>query len=388
MQRPVTLIHPDLASHAGLSRLFTGLSETHTIIYPSDLKLTPVRPPDDRATWLPLPQRRTGRFAGYAGLGAALRRLRPDIVNYHGDPASLLAVQLARFCRAGDRCAFALELEHVFTMERPWPWRLLARTPLVTADVVIARHLDGLAYARGAGFDGVGAVAPAGIGARAIPDRSGARMRLRLLDPPCPVFGFAAPLTVGCGALELLEAVAACDAEIVVLITGHGPLRPEIMARAAALDVEHRIRLLDDANGVALTDHPDMIAAIDALLVLPTPPLAYREPFDRTIELAQAHAVPVICALVPGLPEIVGDGGWCIPAGDAGALFQLLRDLAEQPERLTGPRRAALQQSVRRQSAGKTVVRALTAGYAAHVQRPARVALSPGSDAFGSTRLP
>ena len=138
-----------------------------------------------------------------------------------------------------------------------------------------------------------------------------------------------------------------------MLVSGHGKLRSEVLARAAALDVEHRFRLMDEsmAGSLDLAALADMLAAMDALLVLPIPALACLAPFDRMIECGQSHAIPVICAAVPGLIEVAGAGGWTIPAGDTGALFNLVRQLARNPGLIEARRSPALQQSTRRASA-------------------------------------
>ncbi len=333
-----------------------------------------------------LPVRRRGRLAAFEGLSAALNRHAPEAIHYHGDPSGLLAAQLVHYCRrAKGRCLLAIELEHSAMQAPPRLWRTLETVALRAADVVIARHQDGLSVARSRGFDGVGVVSAARVDSTELPARSLARTRLGLAAPACPVFGFTAPLQEGCGIVELIEAVAACDAELVLLVSGDGPLRGEIMARASALDVEHRFHLLPPTSGQDLSRQPDMLAAMDALLVLPVPSMACDAPFDRMIAVAQAHAIPVVCSTVSGLIEVTGAGGWVLPAGDAGSLFALLRDLAQQPSRLDAPRNLALQQAARRAGAQADAGQVLSSA-AAQLPRQTRLALPDG--AYGSKLRP
>ena len=323
--------------------------------------------------------RRYGRLAGYRGLTAALRRLVPHAVHYHGVPGHLLALQLARHCqKSRPGCALVLEFDHSAFAPLGGAWRTVDRHVLSTCNAVVARHLDGLAIARSRGFDGVGVVSGSRTPAVPLVSRTVARIRLALAAPVGPVFGFVGPLVTGCGILDLIEVVAACDAELVVLVSGQGKLRREIMARAAALDVEHRFRLLDDRPGTELRDMPDMLAAMDALLVIPLPALAYQAPFDRMIECAQSHAVPVVCTRIPGLIEVAGDGSWTIPPGDAGALFHIVRELARNPSLIESRRSAALQQAARRASASVDYARFLSTISASLPARTARLAPSHG----------
>ena len=317
----------------------------------------------------------------YRGLSRAVRAFAPDVIHLHASPASVLAMQVSRLRnRALPGCALVLECEHAVTAGVPWQWRWLARRVLGQTDAVLARHLDGIAALRRLGFDGLGSVA--GTGGAAVvplPSRAEARAALGLTDPACAVIGFAGPLTAEAGLLDALEAVAACPSELVLLVLGRGPLRDELADRAAALDISHRLHFADPggpdrlvAANPDLRGHPNMLAVLDAVLAVPRPGAAADGPFDRMIETAQMHGVPVIASAVPGLAEIVGPGGWITEAQDPGLLCRMLHDLADQPERFAGPAALARQHAGRRHSPGAhaaALTRAMLAAQASRLQR-------------------
>ena len=263
------------------------------------------------------------RLARYAALRPVLAGA--DIVHLRAHPATALAYHVAHLCRpAAGGAVLIIECGHAGSQTPPLFWRMLARRVLIRADAVVARHANGLAALRALGFTGAGLIggAPAHV---APPHR---RYRTGPLT-----LGLAARYdAAGNGATDVLEAVAASPSVHLVAAASAGYQR--LADRAAALEMQDRIRFVPAA---------DLLAECDMLAAVPHPQGAYDLPFDSLIASAQAQCMPVLCSDVAGLPEMAGGGGWVVPPGDAGAIFEVLRSLRATPELLeqAGHRAAA-----------------------------------------------
>ena len=297
----VSILHP---SDTRLPALAGAGGDEHQIVVPRGVtgpctmalaQGRPVRPGRSRLSY-------------YAGLRPVLAGA--DIIHLRSDPATVLAYQVIRLSRSvAPQAAVIIEADHRAGQEAALLWRLLARRVLARADAAVVRHADGLAALRLLGFDGAGMIGGA------VPWHWPARA------------GRSGPLTLGLaarfagnasGAIDLLEAVAALSAIHLVAVASPGHQR--LSDRAAALEMQDRIRFVPA---------DELLASCDILAAVPHPRAGYRLPFDGLIATAQASGIPVICSNVAGLAEMTGAGGWVVPPGDAGAVFEVLRKLQE-----------------------------------------------------------
>ncbi len=261
---------------------------------------------------LPVLGKAGSRLARYARLGPALAGA--DLVRVHADPGTALAWQSAGAGRrAATRPALVLDVDHGAGRPLSLMWQIVARRVLARADAAIARHGDGLARLRRGGFDGLGFVAGAGPVI--------APLRRDRATGPLTVGLATTALTPLSGAIEVLEAVAASQGTILIAVATEGHAR--LADRAAALDVLDRLRFVEA---------DDLLPQIDVLVAVPHARAGYRYPYDRLIDAAQTAAIPVICSAIAGLPEVVGPGGWVVPANDAGALFEVFRTRLQDRE--------------------------------------------------------
>ena len=254
------------------------------------------------------------RLARYAALRPVLAGA--DIVHVRAHPATALAYHVAHLCRpAASGAVLIIECGHAGSQNPPPFWRMLARRVLTRADAVVARHANGLAALRALGFNGAGLIG--GAPAHAAPPH------LRHRTGPLTL-GLAAQYgTAGNGATDVLEAVAASPSVHLVAAASDGYQR--LADQAAALEMQDRMQFVPASN---------LLAECDMLVAVPHPRGAYGLPFDTLIASAQARCMPVLCSDVAGLPEMVGAGGWVVPPGDAGAIFEVLRSLRATPELL------------------------------------------------------
>ena len=122
--------------------------------------------------------------------------------------------------------------------------------------------------------------------------------------------------------LEAAAQVVRLVRDCVFVLIGDGPLKEDLMARAASLGLNSHVQF----EGEALNAR-GIIGSLDVLVV---PSLAEGTPLALLDALSQG--VPVVATRVGGIPELFegGGGGLLVPPGDApalaGALVHLLQD--------------------------------------------------------------
>ena len=72
---------------------------------------------------------------------------------------------------------------------------------------------------------------------------------------------------------------------------------------------------------------PDRYRAVDVVVIPSIPTPSWTEQFCRVAVEAMASGVPVISSDAGALPEVVGDAGLVVPAGDVSALTAALTRL-------------------------------------------------------------
>ena len=141
-----------------------------------------------------------------------------------------------------------------------------------------------------------------------------------------------APVILGVGALEVEKGYATLVAAVgalpaprpVVVLVGTGSERDALAAEAAGVEVDLRF-----AGSLEAGELPGAYAAAT---VFAHP--SRMEAFGLAVAEAMATGCPVVAAHAGSLPEVVGDAGVLVPAGDpkalAGALRALLGDAEER----------------------------------------------------------
>jgi glycosyltransferase involved in cell wall biosynthesis len=112
--------------------------------------------------------------------------------------------------------------------------------------------------------------------------------------------------------------------DLTCLIGGEGRLEAELKEYVRSAGMEGQVRFLGYRRDV-----PDLLALMD-LVVMPS----LRESFGMVALEAMAMKVPVIASRIGGLEEVVEHErtGLLVPPGDAAALAEAIRTLAEDPE--------------------------------------------------------
>ncbi len=142
------------------------------------------------------------------------------------------------------------------------------------------------------------------------------------LPEGAPVIMLPARLTRWKGQSVMLEAMARLERQDVCVVMvgadqGRARYRRELLARAEALGIASRVRLVGHCD--------DMAAALMLADVVANPSLE-PEPFGRTVIEAQAMGRPVVVSDAGGTAETVEHGvtGWRVRPADPGALAATL----------------------------------------------------------------
>jgi glycosyltransferase involved in cell wall biosynthesis len=112
-----------------------------------------------------------------------------------------------------------------------------------------------------------------------------------------------------------------------LLMVGDGKHRSELEARAKALGLADRVIFLGQLQAGAQV-HEQLDKA--DLFVLPS----YQEGMPRAMLEAMARGLPCIGSTVGGIPELLPQEDM-VPPGDAPALAEKIRDVLQDPERLS-----------------------------------------------------
>lgn len=270
---------------------------------------------------------------------AAARARRADLVHVHGEVAGALAWPLLR-ARPGVLTTHGLHMLRRVDGPRRVAAEQAARTVTRACRAVICTSV--------AERDELAAVLPAtqrhklrviqnGIDlptAIGDPERSSVRSSVRAalgIDPDVVLGLFAGQLEARKAPLlaaRAAERVNAAGVPFVLAVAGAGPLAMalEALAGAAVRPLGYR------------SDLPRLLGASD-VFVLPSE----REGISFALLEAMGHGLAVVAADGPGNPEVVGDAGLLVPAGDEDALVTAFTRLTADPDL-----RAALQDRARR----------------------------------------
>lgn len=272
----------------------------------------------------PVPVRGAGdvervRFARRE-LAALLRDKRPELVQIEEEPTTAVAHQVVKVAR---KLAIPAVL---FT------WENVDRRPPLLRRWRRRRTLRRL---RGAL---AGSEAAAALVRRDAPDLPVAVIpQLGVHVPPAGrpehtlheglAIGYVGRLVPAKGLDTLLEALAANRGSAWHLtVVGDGPDRERLERLASALRLAARVRW---AGALPPEQVPLLWPDLDVLVLPARASATWTEQSGHVLAEAMAHEVAVVGSDTGVIPEVIGDAGLIVPAGDCGALAAALRSLED-----------------------------------------------------------
>lgn len=267
-----------------------------------------------------------------------------DVVDLHEEPASLAAAEGWLLTRlAGSRGTLCLYCAQNIPKRYPVPFRWIERALLRRAAGVHTCNEEAGEILRRKGFSGV--VRNLGLGVevdRFSPGEGSARQRAAgPASEPLQV-GYVGRLEPHKGVDVLIRAVAATPG-VQLEIVGDGPDRAALECGAQVAGISDRVCFTGFREQGELAD---VYRGFDVVVVpsLVTP--SWIEQFGRVAVEAMASGAVVVASDSGALPEVVGDAGVIVPAGEVEPLAAALAELRDDAGRRAhlvdaGRRRAA-----------------------------------------------
>lgn len=131
------------------------------------------------------------------------------------------------------------------------------------------------------------------------------------------------------GLEDLLDVLDAMGRDDVCLVLVGGRDTGAAAAAALAARWPHRVVRLPRFGA---DEMPGVVAAADVVVVPQRDTVVARAQFPIKLTDAMAMATPIVTTAVGDIPEVVGDAGWVVPPGDAGALRRALEEALDDPE--------------------------------------------------------
>ncbi len=269
----------------------------------------------------------------YPGLAQLLREFQPDIIDLWEEPWGLVsahAVSLRN--RLLPRTRIISETEQNVDKRLPPPFEQFRRYVYRHADFVVCRNEEARSVARAKGYRGPVRVVPNAVDAELFRplDRAACRRELPGTGGFDFLAGYVGRLVEEKGLLDLVDALEFCPPAMGLLMVGSGPLRERLAQRARELGKASQIVF---AEARPLEQLPQVINALDVLVLPSRTTPGWKEQFGRVIIEAHACGVPVVGSDSGAIPDVVGAGGLIFPEGNARALAEALAVLRSDPER-------------------------------------------------------
>jgi glycosyltransferase involved in cell wall biosynthesis len=304
-----------------------------------DVELAVIVPPvwQDPAGDVPLERAHTNgyqlyvdpiRFNGqfhlhyYPRLKKRLQQFRPHILHMDEEPYNLATWLAMRQAKAAGAKALFFSWQNI-ERRYPFPFNLMERHILQTADYAIMGNAEAARVWRAKGYEGP---------YRVIPQFG---VNPTIFHPPQrrdPGRGFVIGsagrrLVAEKGIDVLLRAAAHLPGIWRVQIAGDGPQRRELETLAQELEIAGRVHF---EGTIPSAQMPAYLRQLD-VLVLPSRTLSnWKEQFGRVLIEAMACEVAVIGSDSGEIPRVIGDAGLIFPEDDAEALRAHLHSLMQR----------------------------------------------------------
>ena len=260
----------------------------------------------------------------YPNLRKTLAEFQPHIIDLWEEPWSLVSAQVCALRnRFFPHIKILSETEQNIDKRLPFPFEQFRRYTLRSAACTVGRSTAAIEVLRKKGYTGPAQVVPNAVDAELFHpmDREECRRALGLKGF---VAGYVGRLVPEKGLMEMIEALAFSREEVNLLFVGSGEYQAKLEQRARELGESSNVRFLPAQPLEAL---PQVMNALDVLVLPSRTTPRWKEQFGRVIIEAQACATPVIGSDSGAISEVMGEAGIVFRERNA-------RDLADAMERL------------------------------------------------------
>jgi len=330
-----------------------------------DIPVEPSRPNDPfRLVVLPILFPGKSNRCLHPGLGALLRRIKPDVVFTQSEPEDFLLTQIGLI-----RAIWGLSYKIVFVTSRNIHYGRLG-LPYKFGWVYGCAEMLGLRFGDYCfSFSGQGPETMAARGFHAVEvlphfvdtkvfrpvDASSLRESLGLTHFTIGCFGRLVPEK---GVGLVLSAIAGLEQPVQLLVVGNGPhlgaLRELARQLGVAANVVYRPSVLRH-------EMPGYICACDAVVLPSYATPKWKEQFGRILIEAMACGVPLIGSDSGDIPRVIGEAGLIFPEKDVAGLRTCIRRMMQDTGLRQRLREAGLERAFREFSAEAVAAKRLRA---------------------------
>ncbi len=265
----------------------------------------------------------------YPNLARTLRTFRPDVIDIWEEPWGLVSVHTCWLrSRLLPAAKVVSETEANIDRQHPFPFNKFRQYTLKQADFAVSRNREGVEVLRANGYGGDAQVVGNGVDAELFRpmDRPACKHALGLEGF---VAGYVGRLIEAKGLMDIIEAAALGPAELTLLFVGSGDFQEALERRALELGIAGRVRFMSPR---AMHELPEVMNALDVLLLVSRTTRTWKEQFGRVIIEAHGCETPVIGSESGGIPEVVGDGGMIVPEESPTQIAEALIYLSSNPD--------------------------------------------------------
>lgn len=253
----------------------------------------------------------------YPTLAQTLKEFQPDIIDLWEEPWGLVSAQAAWLRdRLVPNAKIISETEQNIAKRLPPPFESFRSYTLNHADFVVGRSTEAIENLRAKGYHGPVEAVPNAVDAGLFRPLNRAECR-RALGFDGFVAGYVGRLVEEKGLADMVAALPHCPPEVSLAFVGFGPFEAALRHQAEALGVADRVKFLPSRPQDEL---PQVMNALDALVLPSRTTPRWKEQFGRVIIEAQACETPVIGSDSGAIPGVMGAAGMVFPEGDAAAL--------------------------------------------------------------------
>ena len=265
----------------------------------------------------------------YPRLGSVLKEFKPDIIDLWQEPWAAVS---AHCCWLRNRllpgAKIVMESEQNMFKRFPPPFHWFERYTVRNADYAVGRSSGVLDVLRAKGFTGPARRVGNAVDTGLFKPMNRVRCK-RELGLEGFVAGYVGRMVERKGLADLINALPHCPQNVTLVFAGEGDYRDAIETRANLLGLGARVRFLGPRR---LEQLPQVMNALDALVLPSWTVPTWMEQFGRVIIEAQACGTPVIGSDSGAIPEVVGRGGLIFKERDPRSLAAAITRGAENPD--------------------------------------------------------
>lgn len=281
--------------------------------------------PEAGITLHSLPAGAIGRVGGFylRGLGALVRKLKPDIIQVEEEPYALVCAQALRAARR-ERAALVFFTWENILRKYKLPLNWIDQWVLRRAEWAIAGNQEARDVLSQRGYHGHCAIIPQyGVDPEIFKPQPA-------LEKERGVFtiGYFGRLLEEKGIVTLLRAVKILEFPWRLIIIGSGPHGPRLADEVEALQLAGQVKF----SPVMGNDQvPAALGRLDALVLPSETRPQWKEQFGRILIEAMACEIPVVGSDSGEIPHVIGEAGLVFPETQANRLAEQLSRLQADP---------------------------------------------------------